>query len=220
MAPRARLKKSLDEIYADKYDKKYIVDSVESKVFGIGMESYTVGSFEFYMNYAAKNGICCLLDNGHFHPTETVSDKISSMLLFNDKLALHVTRPVRWDSDHVVLFDDELKEIAKEIIFAGEEEKVLIGLDYFDASINRVAAWIVGMRNMQKALLFALLMPQEKMKTLQNAGEFTELMAVSERVKEMPFGDVWEEYLRRENVGGDWLAEVKKYEKEVLSGRN
>lgn len=220
LAPRVRLKKSLDEIYADKYDKKYIVDSVESKVFGIGMESYTVGSFEFYMNYAAKNGICCLLDNGHFHPTETVSDKISSMLLFNDKLALHVTRPVRWDSDHVVLFDDELKEIAKEIIFAGAEEKVLIGLDYFDASINRVAAWIVGMRNMQKALLFALLMPQEKMKTLQNAGEFTELMAVSERVKEMPFGDVWEEYLRRENVGGDWLAEVKKYEKEVLSGRN
>lgn len=218
-APRARLKKSLDEIYSVKYDKKFIVDSVESKVFGIGMESYTVGSFEFYMNYAAKNGICCLLDNGHFHPTETVSDKISSMLLFSDRLALHVTRPVRWDSDHVVLFEDELKEIAKEIVFAGAEDKVLIGLDYFDASINRVAAWIVGMRNMQKALLYSLLLPQERMKAMQESRDFTALMAAGEEAKIMPFGDVWNEYLRREGADGNWLAEVKKYEKEVLSER-
>ena len=188
-------------------------------MFGIGMESYTVGSFEFYMNYAAKNGICCLLDNGHFHPTETVSDKISSMLLFSDRLALHVTRPVRWDSDHVVLFEDELKEIAKEIVFAGAEDKVLIGLDYFDASINRVAAWIVGMRNMQKALLYALLLPQERMKAMQESRDFTALMAAGEEAKIMPFGDVWNEYLRREGADGNWLAEVKKYEKEVLSER-
>ena len=220
IAPRARLKKSLDEIYAVKYDKKYIVDSVESKVFGIGLESYTVGSFEFYMNYAAKNGICCLLDNGHYHPTEMVSDKISSMLLFNDKLALHVTRPVRWDSDHVVLFEDELKEIAKEIVFAGAEDRVLIGLDYFDASINRIAAWVVGMNNMRKALLYALLLPAEKMKKLQAEGNGTELMVLGEECKTMPFGDVWDEFLRREGVEKDWLPEVKRYEKDVLSKRN
>lgn len=219
VAPRARLKKSLDEIYAVKYDPKFIVDSVESKVFGIGLESYTVGSFEFYMNYAAKNNVCCLLDNGHYHPTETVSDKISSMLLFYDKLALHVTRPVRWDSDHVVLFEDELKEIAKEIVFAGAENRVLIGLDYFDASINRIAAWIVGMNNMRKALLYALLLPAEKMKKLQLENNGTDLMALNEECKTLPFGDIWEEFLRREGVEKDWLKEVKKYEKDVLFKR-
>ncbi len=219
LAPRARLKKSLDEIYSVKYDKKYIVDSVESKVFGIGLESYTVGSFEFYMNYAAKNGICCLLDNGHFHPTETVSDKISSMLLFSDKLALHVTRPVRWDSDHVVLFEDELKEIAKEIVFAGAQDRVLIGLDYFDASINRIAAWIVGMNNMRKALLYALLLPAAKLKKLQAEGENTELMALNEECKTLPFGDIWDEYLRREGAEKDWMPAVKQYEKDVLLKR-
>ena len=219
LAPRARLKKSLDEIYSVKYDKKYIVDSVESKVFGIGLESYTVGSFEFYMNYAAKNGICCLLDNGHYHPTEMVSDKISSMLLFNDKLALHVTRPVRWDSDHVVLFEDELKEIAKEIVFAGAQDRVLIGLDYFDASINRIAAWIVGMNNMRKALLYALLLPAAKLKKLQAEGENTELMALNEECKTLPFGDIWDEYLRREGAEKDWMPAVKQYEKDVLLKR-
>ncbi len=219
LAPRARLKKSLDEIYSVKYDKKYIVDSVESKVFGIGLESYTVGSFEFYMNYAAKNGICCLLDNGHFHPTETVSDKISSMLLFSDKLALHVTRPVRWDSDHVVLFEDELKEIAKEIVFAGAQDRVLIGLDYFDASINRIAAWIVGMNNMRKALLYALLLPAAKLKKLQAEGDNTELMALNEECKTLPFGDIWDEYLRREGAEKDWMPAVKQYEKDVLLKR-
>ena len=188
-------------------------------MFGIGLESYTVGSFEFYMNYAAKNNVCCLLDNGHYHPTETVSDKISSMLLFYDKLALHVTRPVRWDSDHVVLFEDELKEIAKEIVFAGAENRVLIGLDYFDASINRIAAWVVGMNNMRKALLYALLLPAEKMKKLQLENNGTELMALNEECKTLPFGDIWEEFLRREGVEKDWLKEVKKYEKDVLFKR-
>ena len=159
LGPRLRLKESLDEIYSEKLDSRYIIDSVESKVFAIGVESYTVGSHEFYMNYAAKSGVCCLLDNGHFHPPEVVSDKIPSMLAFADKLALHVTRGVRWDSDHVVIFDDELKEIAKEIVRCNALDKVMIGLDFFDASINRVAAWVIGMRNMEKALLFALLQP-------------------------------------------------------------
>ena len=165
-APRKRLKESLDEIFSVKYPKEYILDSVESKVFGIGVESYTVGSSEFYMNYAAKNDILCLLDNGHYHPTEVVSDKIPSMLAFYDKVALHVTRGVRWDSDHVVLFEDELKEIAKEIIRNDADKRVLIGLDYFDASINRISSWVVGDRNMQKALLYALLLPNDKLKKL------------------------------------------------------
>lgn len=219
LGPRLRLKKSLDEIFAVKYPKEYILDSVESKVFGIGVESYTVGSSEFYMNYAAKNDILCLLDNGHFHPTEVVSDKIPSMLAFYDKVALHVTRGVRWDSDHVVLFDDELKEMAKEIIRNNADDRVLIGLDYFDASINRISAWIVGDRNMQKALLYALLLPNEKLKKMQDEGNFTELMYENEQQKTMPFGAVWEEYLRRQNVPARWFEEVKKYEKEVLSLR-
>ena len=150
--PRQRLKDSLDEILSVKYDKKYLIDSVESKVFGIGVESYTVGSHEFYMQYALQNGLLCLLDNGHYHPTENVADKIPSLLLFGDKVALHVTRGVRWDSDHVVAYNDELRDIAAEIVKAGTD-RVVIGLDYFDASINRVAAWVIGMRNMQKALL-------------------------------------------------------------------
>lgn len=154
------------------------------------MESYTVGSHEFYMNYAAKNDILCLLDNGHYHPTEVVSDKISSMLLFFDKVALHVTRPVRWDSDHVVLFDDETREIAKEIVRAGSE-RVLLALDFFDASINRISAWVVGMRNMQKALLYALLLPNAELAKLQEERNFTKLMMLSEEMKTYPMGDVW-----------------------------
>lgn len=219
LSPRLRLKESLDEIFAVKYPKEYILDSVESKVFGIGVESYTVGSSEFYLNYAAKNDILCLLDNGHYHPTEVVSDKIPSMLAFYDKVALHVTRGVRWDSDHVVLFEDELKEIAKEIIRNNADKRVLIGLDYFDASINRISAWVVGDRNMHKALLNALLLPNEKLKQLQNDGKFTELMYESEQAKTMPFGAVWEEYLRRQNVPARWFEKVEAYEKEVLSLR-
>ncbi len=219
LTPRLRLKKSLDEILAD-YDKKWVIPAVESKVFGIGVESYTVGSNEFYQNYAAKNNICCLLDNGHYHPLEYVSDKIPALLAFYDKVALHVTRGVRWDSDHVVLYEDELKEIAKEIIRNDAADKVLIGLDYFDASINRIAAWVTGARNMQKALLYALLQPNEKLKALQDSAEFTELMNLQEEVKTLPFGAVWEEYLFRTNTpGADWFTEVKKYEKEVLSKR-
>ena len=190
-APRARLKDSLDQILSIDYDKSSVFVAVESKVFGIGMESCTVGSHEFYMNYASKNDILCLLDSGHYHPTEVVSDKISSMLLFFDKVALHVTRPVRWDSDHVVLFDDETRAIAGEIIRGGAD-RVLLALDFFDASINRISAWVVGMRNMQKALLNALLLPSARMAELQNNRQFTELMMLSEEMKTYPLGDVWD----------------------------
>lgn len=219
LTPRLRLKDSLDEILKEPYDKKKVVVAVESKVFGIGVESYTVGSNEFYQNYAAKNDICCLLDNGHYHPLEYVSDKIPALLAFYDKVALHVTRGVRWDSDHVVLFEDELKEIAKEIVRNDALDKVLIGLDYFDASINRISAWVTGERNMQKALLYALLTPNDTLKKLQDNGEFTELMYRQEQLKTYPFGDVWREYLRRQNLDDNWFDEIKKYEQGVLLSR-
>ncbi len=219
LTPRLRLKDSLDKILACGYDKSKVVVAVESKVFGIGVESYTVGSNEFYQNYAAKNDICCLLDNGHYHPLEYVSDKIPALLAFYDKLALHVTRGVRWDSDHVVLFEDELKEIAKEIVRNNAIDKVMIGLDYFDASINRLSAWVTGQRAMQKALLYALLIPHEKLRSLQDSSAFTELMVAQEEVKDMPFGAVWKEYLSREGLKEDYLTEIKKYESEVLNKR-
>ncbi|HEY8389886.1 MAG TPA: L-rhamnose isomerase [Clostridia bacterium] len=221
LSPRMRLKKSLDEIYSVKYDKKYIIDSVESKVFGIGLESYTVGSSEFYMNYAAKNNICCLLDNGHYHPTETVSDKIPSLLAFSDYVALHITRGVRWDSDHVVLLEDELKEIAKEIVRNNAIDRVLIGLDYFDASINRIAAWVIGARNVQKALLLALLSPHNQLQKLQDEAKFTELMMLNEELKTLPFADVWQEFCDREGIknGKDWFNDIVEYENNVLSKR-
>lgn len=220
-SPRARLKDSLDQILAMDYDKNKVLIAVESKVFGIGMESCTVGSHEFYMNYAATRGVMCLLDSGHFHPTEMISDKISSMLLFSDKVALHVSRPVRWDSDHVVLFDDETREIAKEIIRGGSD-RVLLALDFFDASINRIAAWVTGMRNMQKSLLYALLMPNAKLARLQEERKFTELMMEQEELKTYPFGDVWDYFCETHGVPvkEQWFAEVEKYEKEVLAGRN
>ncbi len=220
IGPRARFKKSLDEILSVPYDKTKVYVTLESKVFGIGLESYTVGSAEFCMNYVAQKGITPLMDNGHYHPTELVSDKISSMLLFNEKIALHITRGVRWDSDHVVLFDDETKEICKEIVRCGALDRVFIATDYFDASINRISAWVTGLRNVQKSLLFALLQPAEKMKKLQDESRFTELMVLSEDMKTMPFGEVWEEYLRREGISADYFAEIKKYENEVLSLRS
>ena len=220
LAPRLRLKESLDEILGDKnYDKKFVIPTVESKVFGIGLESFTVGSSEFYQNYAATKGITCLMDMGHYHPTETVSDKISALLCFYDKVALHVSRPVRWDSDHVVIFGDELKEVAKEIIRNNADHKVLIGLDYFDASINRILAWVVGERSVEKALLYAALLPNEKMKKLQEEANFTELMYMQEKVKTLPFGYIWEEYLKRQGLNDDFYNDIKQYEKDVLSKR-
>ncbi len=217
--PRLRFKESLDEILATPYDKTMVYPCLESKVFGIGLESYTVGSAEFCLNYVNNSDIIPLMDNGHYHPTEVVSDKISSMLLFNEKLALHVTRSVRWDSDHVVLFDDETKEIAKEIIRNNALDRVFIATDYFDASINRISAWITGLRNIKKALLFALLEPTAKVKALQDENRFTELMVLEEELKTAPFGEVWAEYLKAENTPSDYITEVLAYEKEVLSKR-
>ena len=219
LGPRVRFKKSLDEILSIPYDKEKVYVCLESKVFGIGMESYTVGSAEFCLNYVNQKGITPLMDNGHYHPTEVVSDKIASMLPFHEKIALHVTRGVRWDSDHVVLFDDETKEIAKEIVFHDALDRVFIATDYFDASINRISAWITGMRSVQKALLNALLQPVDTMKSLQNEGRLTELMVLQEEMKTAPFGDVWAEYLNRENVKSDYITDVMTYEKDVLSKR-
>lgn len=219
-APRARLKASLDEILATDYDKSKVKVAVESKVFGIGAESYTVGSHEFYMNYAAKNNVMCLIDTGHFHPTENVADKLSSMLLFNDKMALHVSRPVRWDSDHVVLFNDDSIELAKEIVRNGYD-RFYIGMDYFDANINRVSAWTCGMRDFLKALLYALLQPTDELTRLQDDCDFTSLMELNERLKMMPYGDVWNYYCQKSGVPteDDWFDECKNYERDVLSKR-
>ena len=188
-------------------------------MFGIGLESYTVGSAEFCLSYSNYKGITPLMDNGHYHPTEVVSDKISSLLLFNEKIALHVTRAVRWDSDHVVIFDDETKEIAKEIVRNDALDRVFIATDYFDASINRISAWVTGVRNLQKALLFALLQPASELKALQDENSFTDILYLQEEMKMMPLGDVWEEFLSRSGVVNNYLAEIKKYENEVLSKR-
>lgn len=221
LAPRARMKASLDEIFSYPYDRSLVFPTLESKVFGIGLESYTVVSAEFALTYAKANGITPLVDNGHYHPTEMVSDKLSSLYLFNDRVALHVTRPVRWDSDHVVILDDETKEIAKEIVLSGNLDRTFIALDYFDGSINRIAAWVIGARSFRKALLQAMLLPAARMKALQESGNFTELLMLSEEVKTLPFGDVWNRYceLCGSPVGEAWFKEVKEYEKEVLSKR-
>ena len=219
LSPRARFKESLDEILDTPYNKEKVYVTLESKVFGIGVESYTVGSAEFCLSYSDYKGITPLMDNGHYHPTEVVSDKISSLLLFNEKIALHVTRAVRWDSDHVVIFDDETKEIAKEIVRNDALDRVFIATDYFDASINRISAWVTGVRNVQKALLFALLHPDSELKRLQEENNFTEVMYLQEEMKTMPFGDIWNEFLAREGVAYNYLAEIKDYEREVLSKR-
>ena len=219
LAPRKRFKDSLDAILDMPYDKSKVYVTLESKVFGIGLEAYTVGSAEFALSYADYKGITPLMDNGHYHPTEMVSDKISSMLLFHDKIALHITRPMRWDSDHVVLFDDETKEIAKEIVRNDALDRVFIATDYFDASINRISAWITGVRNVKKALLFALLEPNAKMKALQEENDITSLMVLQEEMKTAPFGAVWNEYLKAENTSVSYIDEVKKYEQEVLVNR-
>lgn len=220
-SPRARFKKSLDEILSIDYDKEKVLVCLESKVFGIGVESYTVGSAEFCLSYAAEKGIMPLMDNGHYHPTEVVSDKISSMLLFNKNLALHITRPVRWDSDHVILFDDETKEICKEITRCDDISRIKIATDYFDASINRVAAWVIGVRNLQKALLFGLLQPNKLLADLQNNNELTKLMVLQEEIKTYPIGDVWDEFCRKNNVpeNENWFNEIIDYENTVLINR-
>ena len=220
LTPRLRLKDSLDQIFAEKL--RNVIDCVESKVFAVGIESYTVGSNEFYMSYAATHpGVYNLLDNGHYHPTEVVSDKIPALLAFFDRIPLHVTRGVRWDSDHVVVFDDELKEIMKEIVRNDALDKVLIGLDFFDASINRIAAWVIGTRNAQKALLWALLQPHEAMKKMQDEADFTRRLMMMEEMKTMPFSDIWTEYCNRQGVPADssWYDSVMDYEKNVLEGR-
>ena len=219
LSPRLRFKKSLDEILETPYNKNNVFVTLESKVFGIGLESYTVGSAEFCLSYSIQKGIVPLMDNGHYHPTELVSDKIPSMLAFSDKIALHITRGVRWDSDHVVLFDDETKEIAKEIVRNDALDRVFIATDYFDASINRISAWVTGVRNVQKALLFALLQPSKKMQELQDNAEFTELMILSEEMKTMPFGDVWAEFLSSQGIEGCYVNSIKEYEEKVLVNR-
>lgn len=221
IGPRRRFKASLDEILAEPHDPEKVLVSLESKVFGIGLEAYTVGSAEFALNYVASAGILPLMDNGHYHPTELVSDKISSALLFYPKIALHVTRGIRWDSDHVVRLDDEIREIAKELVASGRLDDVAIALDYFDASINRVAAWVLGMRNMQKALLGAFLTPHRAFTELQNNGAFTKLLVAGEEMKSYPEGAVWAEFCRRAGVAEDgaWFAEIEAYEKEVLFKR-
>lgn len=222
LGPRERYREAIDEILSEPYDFARVKPCIESKVFGIGVEAYTVGSAEFALSYAAMNrGRCIpLMDNGHYHPTELVSDKIPALLAFFPEIALHLTRGVRWDSDHVVLFDDETREIATEIVRCGGlDGRVKIALDFFDASINRVAAWVVGYRNVQKSLLWALLLPD--MRALQDAGRWTEIMVSREAAKVLPLGEVWDEYCRRCGVplDGEWLAEVQRYEREVLSER-
>ena len=224
MGPRQRYKASIDEILSEPYDFNKVKPCVESKVFGIGVEAYTVGSAEFSLTYAAMNKAKCipLMDNGHYHPTEVVSDKIPALLAFFPEIALHITRPIRWDSDHVVRLDDETQEICKEIVRCGGlNGRVNIALDYFDASINRIAAWTVGFRSVQKALLQALLTPNAAFKTMQDEGRFTELLVAQEESKTLPFGEIWAEYCRRAGVpeDGQWLAQVQAYERDVLSKR-
>lgn len=224
LGPRRRYREAIDEILSEPYDFAKVKPCIESKVFGIGVEAYTVGSSEFSLAYAAMNMDRCipLMDNGHYHPTEVVSDKIPALLAFFPEIALHVTRPVRWDSDHVVLLDDETKEICKEIVRCGGlDGSVNIALDYFDASINRIAAWTVGVRNVQKALLLALVTPHDTLKNLQDTGDFTTLLVAQEEIKTLPFGEIWAEYCRRSGVpcDGEWLAGVKEYERDVLCKR-
>lgn len=221
LAPRQRLMAALDEVISEKLPLEHHIDAVESKLFGIGAESYTVGSNEFFMGYAATRGVALCLDAGHFHPTEVISDKISAASLYVKDLLLHVSRPVRWDSDHVVLLDDETQAVANEIIRNDLINRVHIGLDFFDASINRIAAWVIGTRNMKKALLRALLEPISTLRTAELSGDYTSRLALMEETKSLPWAAVWDHYCAQQNVpvGSAWLDEVKTYEKTVLSAR-
>lgn len=221
LSPRMRLENSLDQIFEEKIDPRYEIDAMESKVFGIGVESYTTGSNEFYLGYAVKHQKALCLDSGHFHPTEYISDKLSAVSLFVPHILLHVSRPVRWDSDHVVIFDDELNEIARSLIRSGIIDKTSIGLDFFDASINRISAWVVGIRSTQKALLRALLEPTEKLNEIEREGNYTDRMYLTERMKSMDFGAVYDYYCMKKNVkvGLEALDEIHRYEEEVLTKR-
>ena len=221
LAPRKRLMESLDEIFADQVNENYTQDAVESKLFGLGAEAYTVGSHEFYMGYGLTRDKMILLDAGHFHPTEVISNKLSSLALFSKGIMLHVSRPVRWDSDHVVIMDDELQDIAKELVRNDLLDKAVIGLDFFDATINRIAAWVIGTRNTQKALLKALLEPIKELKEMENSFDFTSRLAYTEELKDFPYSDVWNYFCQQNGVpvGLDWLKEVQSYEEEVLKNR-
>ncbi len=220
-SPRQRLKKSLDEMLAQPMDRKHLLDAIEGKLFGLGSESYVVGSHEFYLGYAVANKTLLCLDMGHFHPTEAVSDKISAVMTFVDEILLHVSRGVRWDSDHVVILSDELQALAQELVRGDYLGRTHIGLDFFDASINRIAAWVIGTRCMVKALLLALLEPTAKLQQMETEGDFTSRLAMLEELKTLPFGAVWDYYCVKSNVpaGDAWLGEVKTYEKNVLSKR-
>lgn len=221
LSPRIRLSDALDRIFNERLDPAFILDTLESKLFGIGSESYVVGSHEFYMGYALKNKKVLCLDTGHFHPTETVSGKLSALSLFFDEVLLHVSRPVRWDSDHVVILDNELLDISTEIVRNGLMERVYLGLDYFDASINRVAAWIIGARNLLKGLLYALVEPHAMLKKFEEEQDYTSRLAYLEELKTYPFSAIWDHYceVMEVPVRGAWIREIKKYEKEVLLKR-
>ena len=219
--PRERLAESLDAVFAGELSCEWLVDAVESKLFGIGVESYTTGSHEFYYGYAVKNQLCLCLDSGHFHPTESVADKISAVLQFVPSILTHVSRGVRWDSDHVVILDDATKAILQAIVRDGALDKTYLGLDFFDASINRIAAWVIGARATQKALLLALLEPAAELEKRERSGDFTGRLALMEALPCLPWGEVWAEYCRRQEVPGEtnWLSEVRNYENTVLRHR-
>jgi len=219
--PRLLLKESLDVVLAEKLNPKYNLDAVEGKLFGIGSESYVVGSHEFYLGYAIANKVLLTLDAGHYHPTEVISDKLSAVLMYLDEVLLHVSRGVRWDSDHVVVLSDELEAIAQEVVRGGYLNRVHIGLDYFDASINRIAAWVIGSRNMLRALLLALVEPTKQLKKLETAGDYTGRLAWLEELKGMPFGAVWDYACLQQGVpvGISFMDEIRGYEKKVLSKR-
>jgi L-rhamnose isomerase len=221
LAPRQRLTAALDEVMQEKIDPRFHRDAVEGKLFGLGLESYTVGSNEFFLAYATSRQCMLCLDTGHFHPTEVVSDKLSAVLPFVGRVLLHVSRPVRWDSDHVVLLDDELQAIANEVVRGNFTEQVQIGLDFFDASINRVAAWVIGTRNMRKALLRALLEPARLLAETETRGDVTARLAIFEELKSLPWAAVWDQYCLQRNagVGLGWLETVRQYERSACAGR-
>jgi len=221
LGPRQRMLEALDEVIREPLDPQFHLDAVEGKLFGLGAESYTVGSNEFFLAYAASRKVLLCLDSGHFHPTEVVSDKLSAALLFVDQILLHVSRPVRWDSDHVVLLDDETQAIASEIVRCGATERIHIGLDFFDASINRIAAWTIGTRNMRKALLRALLEPAKMLADAEGRGDNTARLAMFEELKSMPWAAVWAQYCQKHDApaGLGWLEQVRQYERDVCSAR-